>query len=81
MIRMFNREERLKTTLREFKYMDKSELKRHERKTLNDAINVLTRHLRMRNLNFHDEEFDCLATALQLKTLTNPKRQGRVRFK
>lgn len=64
---MFNREEKLRCTLREFKYMDKRELKRQDKRKINEAINVLTRHLRNKNFNFHDDEFDCLSEALQLK--------------
>ena len=65
---MFKREDKLRFTLRELKYMDKRQLKRKEKITISKAINVLSRHLRNRNYDFRDEEFDCLADAIQIKT-------------
>ena len=77
---MFTREEKLRLKLREFKYMDLHEYSRKDKETMRKAINVLTRHLKMRNLNFHDEEFDCLATALQIKTMGKTMKKPRRRI-
>lgn len=65
---VFKREDKLRFTLRELKYMDKREYGRTERIMISKAISILGRHLRNNNFDFRDDEFDCLADAIMIKT-------------